>query len=511
MSRTRRFTGGVGGQYVYQLLVAVVGFWLAPFLLRHLGNEQYALWLVATQILFYLAVLDFGVVALLPREVAYATGRVGAQLGGADLPTTIGRSMRIVWLQTPFVAAVAALMWMLLPAEWAGLRGPLLLILVLFLALFPFRAYLAVLQGLQQLTFLSIATGVGWAVGTVVTVGLILGGMGLYALVVGWGAGQIVATIACRIRLQRRHPGVLPKHTPRLAWGEIRPQLVNGGWFTIGQLANVLVTGSDILILAKLLPAADVVAYSMTQKLFAVLGNQPVVFLHSAVPGLSELRGSNQTSELARVTIALAQGVLLLGGSVAFVVLAINGPFVTWWVGSDLYLGTVTSAALAANMLIRHWNLSLATPIFTFGYERRWASVWLLDGVLSVAGAILLVPRIGPLGAPLASIAAVLVSSIPLNLALLARETGSTVGSLLRPHFPWAWRLLILMALAVLATRYWNPSSVIVIGITAAAAGILYAAVMYPVARRSTLGPYLERLLGAVRRAARRTEPTSLP
>jgi len=74
MSRTRRFVSSALLGYAYQAAALVTGLWMAPFLLGRLGQHDYGLWLVGLQILTYMALLDFGIVALLPRELAYATG-----------------------------------------------------------------------------------------------------------------------------------------------------------------------------------------------------------------------------------------------------------------------------------------------------------------------------------------------------------------------------------------------------------------------------------------------------
>ena len=67
MSRTKRFVRGVGLGYANQVLTTLVAFWLTPFLLHRIGQHDYGLWLVGTQLMFYLALLDLGIVALLPR------------------------------------------------------------------------------------------------------------------------------------------------------------------------------------------------------------------------------------------------------------------------------------------------------------------------------------------------------------------------------------------------------------------------------------------------------------
>ena len=77
MSRTNRFLGGLGFGYLQQVAVLVTGLWLTPFLLNRLGQHDLGVWLMITQVIAYLGLLDLGVIGLLPRETASAVGRVG--------------------------------------------------------------------------------------------------------------------------------------------------------------------------------------------------------------------------------------------------------------------------------------------------------------------------------------------------------------------------------------------------------------------------------------------------
>src|SRR5580700_10409781 len=128
MSRTNRFLGGLVMTYGYQGLLMLVGFWLMPFYLGRIGQHDYGLWLVGTQLLTYLSLTDFGVVDLLPLEVAYATGRAGGVDKTTDLGQVVGQTARLVLYQLPLVVAIALAMFFTIPAEWQSLRGPLALI-----------------------------------------------------------------------------------------------------------------------------------------------------------------------------------------------------------------------------------------------------------------------------------------------------------------------------------------------------------------------------------------------
>ena len=45
-SRTRRFVGGLSVGYLHTAIVTIVGLWLTPYLLRHLEQHDYGLWLL---------------------------------------------------------------------------------------------------------------------------------------------------------------------------------------------------------------------------------------------------------------------------------------------------------------------------------------------------------------------------------------------------------------------------------------------------------------------------------
>ena len=173
-----------------------------PFLLRHIGQHDLGLWLMITQVVNFLGLLDLGVVTLLPRETAYIAG--ARPLGERpDLAPLMARVWRIVWLQVPVVILAAALAWWVLQGEWDAVRVPMLLVVGAFVALFPARVFNAVLQGVQDLAFVGRLQLTVWAVSTAITIGLVLAGAGLYAVVLGWVVTQVAGAAGSAIRAYR--------------------------------------------------------------------------------------------------------------------------------------------------------------------------------------------------------------------------------------------------------------------------------------------------------------------
>ncbi len=504
MSRTTRLLHGVAFGYANQVLVTLVGIWLTAFLLGRLGQTDYGVWLLGTRILGYLLLLDLGVVALLPREVAFATGRAGGAAAATDLSEIIGRTARIVMWQTPVVAVASVLVWLLLPAEWEPLRMPLALVLLVFVLTYPARLFHAALSGLQDLAYLGGTYTVTWVLGTGMTIGLVLAGWGLYALAVGWAVSQGLSSAIWWVRLRRRFPAALPRRLPSFSGGPLRDRLGRGLWISAAQVAQVLLQGTDLLIIGKLLGPNAVVPYFCTGKVLSVLANQPQLLAQTAQPALSELRTSADRHRLREVCVALTRAILVLSGGVVCVVLLVNQGFVAWWVGTAQYGGFWLTLALVAGMLLRHWNMTTVYSLFALGHDKRISITTLVDGAVTVVASVLLTRAYGLLGAALGTIVGVVVIGLPANLTLLAKETAASVSRLALELWPWAWRFALAATAALATSRVWVPRTFPALVVATLLCGFGYLGLMWPLALQEPLGRYVRPRLAALGRLVRR-------
>ena len=92
----------------------------------------------------------------------------------------------------------------------------------------------------------------------------------------------------------------------------------------MSQVAQVLLNGTDLLVIGALLGPAAVVPYACTGKLVTLLANQPQLFMQTALPALSELRTSAPRARLFQVSTSMSQLLLLCSGAIACVVLTVN-------------------------------------------------------------------------------------------------------------------------------------------------------------------------------------------
>jgi O-antigen/teichoic acid export membrane protein len=495
MSRSQRFAGGVGFGYLNQAAATLLALGITPFVFHRIGKADYGIWLVAVQIMVYLNLMDLGVIGLLPREIAYATGRAGGREHTTELPALIGRTMRIAFLQTVLIALTGLALWLTLRQGWAPLSRVAGFLLISFTVLFPLRVFAAVLEGLQDLWFVGMAQLCGTLLSALVSVTLVVWGFGLFALAAAWTTGQMVLALFCWGRIRLRFPGILPPRLPRLDRASVRRTLGSGLWLTISQVAQALLNGTDLLIIARILGPGAVVPYAFTGKLIAVMANQPQLLMQSAGPALSEMRTGESTDRQVQACNALSQASLLASGAIACLLMVTNRGFVSWWIGPSQYAGSLVCALLLIKMVLRHWNGSVAYTLFCLGGERRLALTTLLDGVVAGILAILLVPRFGLIGAPVALIAGVALISLPANLAKVGESTGRPALELVKPLAPWFRRFIPLALAAFALASLWTPSDPLRLIAASIAVASLYGIVMLPVAFAPPLGVYIRNLL----------------
>ncbi len=476
----------------------LTGLWMTPFLLHRIGQHDYGLWLVGLQVLTYLTLIDLGVVALLPRETAYATGRGGGIESAGDLPQIIGQTGLIVLWQTPIVTIAAAAVYILMPSQWENLRHPLAWMLIGFVLTFPLRVFHAVLQGLQDLTFIGVVNLVTWALNTALTIFLVFRGFGLTALAIGWLVGQILGAAIYFGRFKWKFPTVLPSRLPTSKWQDIWKQLTSGFWVSVAQMAQLLVSATDMLILGKVLGPVAVVPYACTGKIISVLSNQPQMLMQAAAPGLCEMTTGETRGRMLAALTSLTQLMLMASAAIISVVILVNPGFVQWWVGPNLYGGTALNLTLLAAMFFRHFNTTYAHAVLFLGHERRLSLTNLSDGAVTVITAVVLTKIMGAVGAPLGSLAGVCLVSIPANFQLLARETEASVAAILRPLWPLLTRTAGLWVLLLLLSTSWIPHGFQMVTAASISVAVIYSVLMLPLIFRQPIRGYLVAVLPPV-------------
>ncbi len=453
------------------------------------------------QVLVFLLLCDFGVLAVVPRDVARAHGKEQSEAGSGELRMLIGQTIKVVGIQTVLVALVSLGVFFFRPPATAAIRGPISLALFVFVLTFPMRLFPAVLQGLQDLKFLGQLRLWMWAVSTAVSVVLLILGARFWALACGWSLQQIVHDLVAFRRLRRVRPDLLTaavlKSTGPFTWR----WFLRGLWVNVGQIGYGLSAGTDLLIIGRALGPATVVVYACTIKLITVLQNQPQILASVALPGLSHLKASEPRQQVLHKTISLTQAMLVLIGGVFCVVLAVNQQFVMVWLGPKFFGGIELTYLLLLNFLVRQIDYTLSMALFAFGYEKPLTIRTLLDGIVSFGLALILVQHFGLVGVAIGALCGGLCVALPTDVFLYMREFKLSFFGLLRPYAPYLWRFAVVGIAGLAFAAQFHAPNFFNLAIITTFVVLAYSLLVLPYAWRTPLRGYVEVTISALRSA----------
>lgn len=483
MSRTRKAGIIATFSYLQFALAFVSGIVLLPFILGRIGTESYGLWLACGELLAYSAMVDLGVLGVLPWLIAEKDGQ-GDRQAMRDL---ISNGVAVACLISLLYFLVALMVWQfasrivdLTEAQRQTLSGPLMLVVVGTAIAFPLRTFYTVLLGLQDAVFTGVLSLTQWALNITIILTLLIKGYGLYALAVAAIAPTLLVCVLCLIRTRMR--------TPELLTGWSRPRfspmsyIIKQGFAVwMGGFGWRMTAASNSIIIVTIGTPEMVVIYACTAKLGEILMQLSWQLSDSGLVGLAQLHGEGRPARVREVLLAMLRILLIGAGGVAVVLLAFNASFVNLWVGADKFGGLALTALLAAGVLGLSLVHGILVPTAVIGNRFQVGLVTLAQGGVNIIAALTLGYLFGLRGVALAGAGVSFLLALPLGVRALKKLTQLSFRDLSRDVlWPWLLRLAAIAAVA-LAIGIWMPrNSIVALLCIAPLLGLLYLWHMRP-------------------------------
>jgi O-antigen/teichoic acid export membrane protein len=460
MSRVHRASISAIFAYLQFALSIVVGIVLVPFVLHKVGERIYGYWLASGEVLAYAALADLGVLGVVPWMIAEADGRRDRAAIRSLMSTAFCAALAVSFIYLALVAAI----WQIGPAvlkmgaaERAAVAGPLALMAAVTAVVLPLRIASSTLVGLQDVKFQGGLTTITWALDVVVTIVLLVKGYGLYALALGASVPSLVGVIAAFARLKWIAPDLLSRW-PRPSLAQVGRLFREGFGAWLGTWGWRLLAATDAIVVGTLGNPAWITMLAMTAKLGQTLTQMSWVPGDSSLVGLAQLSGEGNSKRLGAAVTAVFRVYLALATAGACIVLAVNGGFVSAWVGSGLFAGPVVNAMLASIIVVGSLVHGLATISSVLGRRLHVGLATLAAGVVQ-----------------LAALCAQGLVLIPLLLPSLMDRAGVGARRLLTDVVqPWAARSLPVIAVCAVAGPALNALPIWVVIPLGIATGLSY-------------------------------------
>ena len=437
MSRSARATKGFLAstfQYAIQIAFQAV---LAPLILRSAGRETLGAYAVITQVIAYLALVDFGTSVSMGRYLAQSHGLPDADRRFRDVFST-GRSFLLVtnallsilllllstrvgsFLTLTPGTAVQARYGLQILAAWAVLRTPL-------------AAYNAALCASQDLAAANLIGALQGTMRLLASLVAVRSNLGLAGLLTAGAAGEACGMLLNAWRFHR----VQPLRAP--SWG-LPDRALALEMFRFGAkallvtAAGQLVFNSGSVILGAVAGTTAVSILYVTQMPTVLAYNCVLRLPDNASPAINELWARRDIDSLRFNFLRLHRVTFLLSLPLSAGILLFNKEFITLWVGTSQYGGTLMTAALAAFVVvisIEHVNV-----IFTLatGKVGTLGRLGLCEGLATIGLGLFLCHHLGAAGMPLAMVLAISPKTAYL-LVLMSRQFNITLSHFVASTF----------------------------------------------------------------------------
>jgi O-antigen/teichoic acid export membrane protein len=403
-------------------------------------------------VLGYAAMIDLGVLGVLPWMIAEADGRRDR----TAIRRFVSTGLLVGALTGAGYALVAFGLWQVLPsalrltpADRALIAPPLTLLIGVHALGYPLRVFRAVLAGLQDALFNGVLTLAQAALTVAFTAVLLFKGYGLFALAAAASIPAAIVLCVATVRVLVVAPDLISGWTlPRVA--DVRHLLGNGMGVWLSAIGWQLLAASNAIVMTGLGRPEWVPIYACTAKLSALGTQLAWVLPDSGLVGLAQVAGEEQSPErLRRVVMMMLRLHLLLAGGGALALLALNPSFVSIWVGAELFGGLRLNALLAAGIVLYSLLHGLITTASVLGNRLKVGLVTLVNGVVQIGLAVAFGRMWGLSGIAAAGLVAAAATAVPACIGLLMPRTALTSAHLANALVrPWLVRIAPLAAVA---------------------------------------------------------------
>jgi O-antigen/teichoic acid export membrane protein len=401
MGRGRLLITGVFVNWAAVVIAIIISFFLSPFIVHHLGNVTYGVWILANSSIAYMALLDLGMRGAVTHFVAkhHALGEHLESSRAVSVALGFRLLIGLIVMIASLTLAVLATKIFRIPVDlWAATRWTMIitgLSLSLTLMLGVFGGVLTGLQRFDIVSSLTIAQALVGAAGTVWTLksghGIVLLAVVQLAIAASFGALAIVLCFRVYPELQ-------------LGLRFLNTKIFKHLWRYSFYLFVIAATGqviyyTDNLVVGAFLSAEAVAFYAIGGRFIEYFGQLGSSLAQTFMPIASNLAAKERPDQLRRLLVQGTRAALFISLPIAWVLFFRSSTFIGLWMGQQyaqpsgrvLRILLLSSVALSGNRVGGNIVLGL-------GKHKPFAVWQSCEAVANLTLSIYLVRKIGIIG-----------------------------------------------------------------------------------------------------------------
>ena len=477
MSEKRRIVLNTFAHGSSQLIAMASAFVFMPLLVRGFGLNEYGLYLLASSVGGYAAILDLGVGSALMKMVAEKAARNEREQLSALVSTALTFYTGIGVLVAGLLVVVGLHAGDIFHVNEQGarlLRNLLLIVAVTQLWGWPASTAGYVLMGFQRFT-LTARVGIGITLGNVAAIVAVLvahrGPLLLTALSGGVG---VLGTLAMVVLARRQLHGVdVSPFQPQLS---VARSILTFSWaiFVIQLSAVIVYQQTDRVVLGIFVGAASIGLYEAAGKFQGFVSQLLSLSVSAVLPAASGLDAEGRKTALQGLFFRGNKYTVSFVAPIVVVLLVLAKPLINGWLGPAFATQALAARILVAPQLLL-CSLTLGDSIMTaMGKLPQRIPYVIAFTAANLVLSLILVQSLGIMGVVLGTTIPYLVD-FPFHIRLLLRQVDVRFRDwarlVVRPTYPL---LVIPAGMCLLALFTPLTSRLIGVGIVAAVSLVAY-------------------------------------
>ena len=441
------------------ILVAMV---MMPFIIRHLGDIDYGLWVLVASFIGYYGLLDFGMSTAATRFISRADGRHDVNEMNVILNTAswffamLGLFIFAACVTTAGLVENSKTAWL-----WATVG-------ITCLFQFGLRGFYGLYFARIRQDILSYTTLAKLTFRTAATVYYLNLGYGVVAVAVITMLSEVIFYLVDMYILRRIVPEM------KVSWSLVKPkrvkEMINYGKFSmVVQIADLLKLRALPLIVTYSVGLAYVVFFSIAIRLMEIFHQVVEKVIHILTPVFSQYEGRGDMANIEKVFWMSFRINLILSLFIGGAMFLLSGNFINWWIGEEYTLAKDLTLWLTAGFIIFTMNETGKTALFGVSKHQKFA--W-ISAVESAAAAMLGTALGMVYGAEAVAIGMVAVLGV-VELAwkpyIIVRELGFSLEKYYTTMLEVGLKIGAPILLWVFFLREWYTTSIVYMTVVAVA------------------------------------------
>lgn len=419
------------------IVLGVVSFVLTPVLIRHLGDREYGLWILAASLLEYYSLLDLGFKTTVQRYVADCNARRD-RVGLDEIMST---SLTIAAITLGVLAGLSVGVARILP-DFLALTGSaasvfarVILILGFSVALtYPARILSAHLAGLQRFELSNLVALATTAIRSSALVLVLVLGYGLTACSIVALASSIVSLLLHWKAVRQADPDLV------LAWrlvslARMRELTHYSFYVFLSTVGGFLRFYTDSIVIARFLAVGMIAPFSVAARLMEYFSAVLFGISQPLMSRLSELATRARREEMHALFLRATRLTMLLSLFIGSLFWLHGRTLLQLWVGERFVTSYPLLLTLAVGYVVALAQ-SPSIPLLMAAVKHRALGWWTLgEGVANLVLSVYWVQHYGLIGVALGTAVPMIVVKTCIQPWYTLRAVGMTWRTYLNGAF----------------------------------------------------------------------------